>query len=159
MEYTRGLSNQEAANEAATFQPDYVKLKWHNGIAHGARKYINDIGPCDAEKTTFGENLFETIVPDYVNHYGDLNGVVYVGATHNAKGIVSDLLLNHQFTDDMKSSKYSDIGVACACNPSKELSCAIVFGSNVSETDEDKIISPMDHVDNKSQCEALCGKY
>ena len=60
----------------------------------GSRKFVNDAGPCDTTTTKQGNNLFDTIVPDYVNQYSELNGVVYNGPVKSPQDIMADLLAN-----------------------------------------------------------------
>jgi len=40
---------------------------------------VNDVGPCETQVTKSGKTLFDTIVPEYVQTFGELNGVVYKG--------------------------------------------------------------------------------
>ena len=39
--------NDQATQEARTFKQFNQKLSWNTGLQNGARKYINDVGPCD----------------------------------------------------------------------------------------------------------------
>ena len=100
----------------------------------GSRKFVNDAGPCDTTTTKQGKNLFDTIVPDYVNQYSELNGVVYNGPVKSPQDIMADLLANNEFNDKMKSKDFTDAGAACACNPNDGVTCVLVFGKEVKET-------------------------
>ena len=126
---------------------------------NGARSYVNDVGPCDATKTRYGKNFFDTLVPDYVSHYGELSGAVYTGKVMSAKDILVDLLATHQFTSQMKSKDWNQIGVACACNPNKELICSLVLGEDVIEHFRDEDVTPMDHVQDRDECSRKCNFY
>jgi len=125
----------------------------------GAREYVNDVGPCDSDRTRYGKNFFDTLVPDYVSHYGELNGAVYVGPVLSAKDILVDLLSTHQFNNDMKNSVYDEIGVACACNPNKELICALGFGEDIIEHFQENDVTAMDHVADRDECQRKCNFY
>jgi len=56
------------------------------------RKYINDVGPCDNVLTRSGKTLFNSIVPEYILNFGELNGVVYKGPTASAKEVIISML-------------------------------------------------------------------
>lgn len=64
------------------------KLLWNTGLSSGARKYVNGAGPCDSELTPDGSNLFNSIVPEYVTTFGELNGVVYKGRVKSPRDIL-----------------------------------------------------------------------
>lgn len=151
--------NAEASFQAKSFQTDDIPLSWNQGLVNGARAYVNDAGPCDSTKTRNGQNLFNTIVPSYITHYGSLNGVVYKGKVMSAKDILVDLLARKQFNDDMKNKKFDEIGVGCACNPNEELLCVIVFGDELTEKYLDYDVEAMDHVDDRDQCSKKCNYY
>lgn len=76
--------------------------------------------------------MFDSIVPEYVQSFGELNGVVYKGPSVSAHDILIALLTNGEFTPDMKKGGFTDVGAACACNPNEELICALVFGNDLS---------------------------
>jgi len=120
-----------AKNETISFLKTSDKLTWSTGLQNGARKYVNGAGPCDTELTPEGKNLFNSIVPEYVSTFGELNGVVYKGRVKPAKDVFITLLENKEFTKDMKTSAYTDVGAACACNPGEEMICALIFGKNL----------------------------
>jgi len=93
---------------------------------------VNDVGPCESSVTRSGKTLFDSVVPEYVQNFGELNGVVYKGPSLEAKEILVALLANSEFTSDMKKGGFTDVGTACACNPSEELICSLVFGKDLS---------------------------
>jgi len=92
---------------------------------------VNDVGPCETQVTKSGKTLFDTIVPEYVQTFGELNGVVYKGQSLSAWEIIIALLSSGEFTADMKKSDFNDVASACACSPSDELICALVFGKDL----------------------------
>ena len=151
--------NNNAYSEAKSFDTSYIEMRWNDALVNGARDYVNDVGPCDTDRTRYGKNFFDTLVPDYVSHYGELNGAVYVGPVLSAKDILVDLLATHQFNNDMKSAVYDEIGVACACNPNKELICAIAFGEDIIEHFVDSDVTAMDHVADRDECQRKCNFY
>lgn len=70
-------------------------MQLNQGLVNAARTYVNDVGPCDTDKTRRGQTLFTTIVPDFVNSYGELNGFVYLGKVISPKEIVVQMLASH----------------------------------------------------------------
>jgi len=77
--------------------------------------------------------------------------VVYKGASVSAKEILIALLSNGEFTQDMKGVNFSEVGAACACNPTDQLICALVFGKNMS-TRQGEIMNPMGYVVDRGEC-------
>ena len=67
--------------------------------------------------TRSGKTLFNSIVPEYVSTFGELNGVVYKGPTASAKEVLNTLLQNKEFDGDIKTASFTEIAVACSCNP------------------------------------------
>jgi len=67
--------------------------------------------------TRSGKTLFNSIVPEYISTFGELNGVVYKGPTASAKDVLTALLASKEFDGDIKTATFTDIGAACACNP------------------------------------------
>jgi hypothetical protein len=58
----------------------------------------------------------------------------------------------------MKSSGYTDVAAACACNPSEEMICALIFGNKLN-TKQGEFQDPMGYVEDKEQCQNLCYLY
>jgi hypothetical protein len=51
----------------------------------------------------------------------------------------------------MKTSSYTDVGAACACNPTEEMICALIFGKNLNVHQGD-FVDPMGFVEDKEAC-------
>ena len=140
------------AREARSFPDGGSALAWNDALANGARHYANDVGPCDAQITTQGLNLFSTVVPQYVGSYGELNGVVYIGESIRAPEMMKELIYRHEFIDEMKNAEFDQAGVACACNPVQDLICVIIYGKDIEQNVIDLQPLAMDYIEDVQEC-------
>lgn len=48
----------------------------------------------------------------------------------------------------MKTSQYTDVGAACACNPNEEMVCTLLFGKNLN-TRQGDFVDAMGYIEDK----------